>query len=166
MRFQRRKPLKAFNTMMHQSNKFSRTRKRMTLDATSTKRNLSSRYLSAPIIMIAIILRTRDLKIFKSRSRRTKSITMMMWNQETLGESNRCSRTSQRKMSVQTIGELVDHEEITTIANKMRAWIIPSTMRLIKTWASLTETQCLRDHKPINLVREETQVDQNMVKKI
>lgn len=69
-------------------------------------------------------------------------------------------------MSVPTIGELADQDAIITIANKMRA-MTPSTMRLIKTWASLTETQCLLDLKPTNLVsREETQADQNMVKKI
>ena len=69
-------------------------------------------------------------------------------------------------MSVLTIGELADQDETITIANKMRAWITPSTMRQIKTWVSLTGIQCLLDHRPTNLVREETQVDQNMVKKI
>ena len=68
-------------------------------------------------------------------------------------------------MFVPTIGEPADQDAIITIANKMRA-MTPSTMRLTKTMVSLTGTQCLLDLKPTNLVsREETQADQNMVKK-
>ena len=91
---------------------------------------------------------------------------MMMQSQEILGESNRFSKMSQSMiMSVSTIGEPADQDAIITIANKMRA-MTPSTMRLTKTMVSLTGTQCLLDLKPTNLVsREETQVDQNMVKK-
>ena len=91
---------------------------------------------------------------------------MMMQSQEILGESNRFSKMSQRMiMSVSTIGEPADLDAIITIANKMRE-MTPSTMRLTKTMVSLTGTQCLLDLKPTNLVsREETQVDQNMVKK-
>ena len=91
---------------------------------------------------------------------------MMMQSQEILEESNRFSKMSQRMiMSVPTIGEPADQDAIITIANKMRA-MTPSTMRLTKTMVSLTGTQCLLDLKPTNLVsREETQVDQNMVKK-
>jgi hypothetical protein len=91
---------------------------------------------------------------------------MMMQSQEILGESNRFSKMSQRMiMFVPTIGEPADQDAIITIANKMRA-MTPSTMRLTKTMVSLTGTQCLLDLKPTNLVsREETQADQNMVKK-
>lgn len=59
-------------------------------------------------------------------------------------------------MSVPTIGELADQEEIITIASKMRAWITPSTMKQIKTWVSLTEILCLLDPKRTNLERIET----------
>lgn len=80
----------------------------------------------------------------------------MMMNLEIPEESNKCSKTSQRKMSVLTIGEQADQDEIITIANKMRAWITPSTMKQIKTWALPTGIQCLLDRKPTNLVKEET----------
>lgn len=74
MRFRRRNQLRVFNTMMRQSSKFNRVRERMTLDATSTRMNPNSSTLA----MIVITLGTRELKIFKSRSRRTESIKMMM----------------------------------------------------------------------------------------
>ena len=108
--------------------------------------------------MIVKILGTRGLRIFLSRSKRTKSSTMKIWTQEATGESNRYSKMSQRTISDQTIGPLIDLKEITTIvnANKMKVWMTPSTTKLTKTWVLPIETLCLRDLKPTNLEREKT----------